>query len=408
MTEKTKKIGAIIAFVLSVIAIATALYFMFIRSPKQEPIEEELIDISDDGQASFPTTLDGSPIIKTETKGAGQLSEADEVAKGSITQTTELTTGPVYNTVIGTDGKSVQYYNRTDGRFYKIDENGNVVKLSDKQFPNLEQATWNKDSEKAILEFPDGSNIIYNFETEVQVTLPKHWEDFNFSPVGNEIVAKSLALDPNNRWLVTANDSGSHVVPFQELGNNADKVDVSWSPNDQVLAFARTGEPQGGFDRKMIIPIGKNNENLQGLVVEGSGFASSWSPSGKKLLYSVSGEISGNKPLLWTVDATASTMGNNRKSLGINTWVDKCTWASESVIYCAVPQNLPENAGIAGPLYRSLPDTLYKIDILTGSKSLIAIPETETTITNLVLSEDNSALYFTNGNTDLLEIIKLK
>jgi hypothetical protein len=409
MNERTKKIGMIVLFALSVIAIGTALYFMFFRTTNPEPLSDEPISITDDLSGGLPSTPTGSPsIVDDSDSGSGQLSEADEVAQGDVTQTTILTQSPVFNTVIGSDGSSVQFYDRNDGRFYKIDEEGEIVKLSEKQFPNLEEATWNKDSEKAVLEFPDGSNIVYNFETETQTTLPKHWEDFDFSPVSNEIVAKSLATDPGNRWLVTTNDNGSNVTAFQALGDNADKVQVNWSPNDQVVAFAKTADGLGSFDRKMIIPVGKNSENFQGLIVEGFGFSSSWSPNGRTILYSVAGDISDNKPLLWLVDGTSSTMGNNRRSLAINTWVEKCVWESDSTIFCAVPNNLPDNSGYEPSLYSGVADSLYKIDVTSGSRSLIAIPETDKAMTSLSLSSDSSSLYFTDANTGQLELIKLK
>jgi hypothetical protein len=135
--------------------------------------------------------------------------------------------------------------------------------------------------------------------------------------------------------------------------------------------------------------------------VEGLGFESVWSPNGKQLLYSVVGTYSDNKPLIWIVEATPSTMGENRRSLGLNTWVDKCTWGSSSTAYCAVPQDLPDNAGLSRSLYDSLPDVLYKIDFDTGRTTLIAIPEESTTITNLTVSSDESKLYYTNDDGQL-------
>ncbi|MBI4435468.1 PD40 domain-containing protein, partial [Candidatus Uhrbacteria bacterium] len=253
-----------------------------------------------------------------------------------------------------------------------------------------------------------GSNIVYNFDTEKQVTLPSHWEDFDFSPVADELAAKSIALDPQNRWLVVTSDDGSKTQSIQALGENEDKVQVNWSPNDQVVAFADTSNAiQGGVDRNVIYPVGKNKENFKGLVVEGLEFESLWSPNGKQLLYSVTGSYSNNKPLLWIVDATSSTMGDNRQSLGLNTWVDKCTWTSASVVYCAVPLELPNNAGLQRSLYANEPDALFKLDLSAGTSTLIAIPEEATAMNNLQISDDGSSLYFTNRSGQL-ELMRLK
>lgn len=408
MTERTKKILLVGGFIISVFVIAFALYAMFFRPAPPEPTVEEEVGVS---TGQLPSSIEAQIRAREEAEaeaGIGRLEEADEIARGGLTKTTELTTGAIYNVALGSDGESMNYYNASDGRFYTIDENGNVVALSDTQFPNAENVDWNKDSNKALIEFPDGSNIVYNFDTEKQVTLPSHWEDFDFSPVTDELIAKSIALDPKNRWLVVTSDDGSKTTSIQALGQNEDKVEVNWSPNDQVVAFADTSEAiQGGLDRKIIYPVGKNKENFKGLVVEGLEFESLWSPSGKQLLYSVSGEYSQNKPLLWIVDATSSTMGDNRHSLGLNTWVDKCTWSSSSVVYCAVPLELPPNAGLARSIYDNEPDALYKLDLSAGTSALVAIPAEETSMNSLQVSDDESLLYFTNTSGQL-ELMRLK
>ncbi len=408
MTERTKKILLVGGFIVSVFVIAFVLYRLFFQPAPPEPTVEGGAEISTGG---LPSAIEAEIRARQEAEqegGNGRLEEADEVAQGGLTQTTELTTGSVYNVVLGADGESMNYYNASDGRFYTIDENGNVIALSDTQFPDAETVEWNKDSNKALIEFPDGSNIIYNFDSEVQVTLPSHWEDFDFSPVTDEVIAKSIALDPQNRWLVVTSDDGSQTTSIQALGENEDKVDVNWSPNDQVVAFADTSDAiQGGVDRNVIYPVGKNKENYKGLVVEGLGFDSLWSPNGRQLLYSVAGSYSSNKPLLWIVDATSSTMGDNRQSLGLYTWVDKCTWSSASVVYCAVPLELPANAGLQRSLYEREPDALYKLDLSVGTSTLVAIPAEDTAMNNLQVSEDASVIYFTNTSGQL-ELMRLK
>ncbi|KKW33105.1 MAG: hypothetical protein UY76_C0009G0011 [Candidatus Uhrbacteria bacterium GW2011_GWA2_52_8d] len=394
-------------FILSVFVIAFMLYALFFRSAPPAPTVEEVPEIPD--LVGLPGSTEAQPRESgAQQGGTAGLEPADDVARGGLTQTTELTTGAVFNSILNGDGQTMNYYNATDGRFYTIDEDGTVVALSSAQFPQAQDVQWNKDSNKALIEFPDGSNIVYNFDTQRQTTLPAHWEDFDFSPVTDEILAKNIALDPQNRWLIITNEDGSKTQSIQALGENEEKVNVNWSPNDQVVAFASTAQAiQGGLDRNVIYPVGKNQENFKGLVVEGLGFDSVWSPNGKQLLYSVSGSYSNDKPLLWIVDASASTMGDNRRSLGLNTWVDKCTWSSSTTVYCAVPLNLPSNAGLARAVYQDKPDVLYKLDLLTETSTLIAVPAEETAMNNLQVSTDGSMIYFTNTSGQL-ELMRLK
>lgn len=408
MSERTKKILLIVGFVASVFLFAFILYRLFFTAPQDpatvgSPVDEESLT------GGLPeSVLEALREIEEATDTASSLTEADEVASGGLTQTTILTNTAITAPNTSTDGNGVSYYNEGDGRFYTIDEDGNIVALSDQQFPDAENVVWNKDADTVVVEFPDGSNIVYNFETEEQVTLPAHWEDFDFSPVQDEIIAKSMALDPSARALVITNADGSSTQAIAALGENGDKVDVNWSPNDQVVAFANTSDAiSAGLDRNMIFPVGKNDENFKGLVVEGLNFLGNWSPDGRTLLYSVVGNYSENKPLLWTVSATSATMGENRSSLGLTTWADKCTWVSSTSLYCAVPLEMPENAGLGRELYRTLPDGVYKVDLSSGRSTLVGIPADSTSINNISVSNDESELYFTN-DFGQLEIMQLK
>jgi len=406
MSERSKRVLLAIGFIASVFGIAIGLYYAFFRPAGPEPTVEPG---DEGGIGSLPTSeIAGERPETTPTPGAG-LPPAAEVAGGGRTVTTAITQGEVANVTLSGNGASVNFYNPNDGKFYTVDADGNLVLLSETKFPSAENVVWNKDSNKAVVEFPDGSNVVYDFETERQVTLPSHWEDFEFSPVSDELEAKSNAIDPNNRWLVTSNADGSNVKAFQALGENGDKVQVSWSPNDQVVAFSDTAASlSGGLDRKMILPIGLNGENYRGLTVEGLEFLPNWAPDGKRLLYSVAGDYSSNKPLLWVADATPATMGENRHSLGLNTWADKCTFTDSTTVYCAVPRSLPNNAGLQRVLYENYADSVYKIDIVENKVTLVAIPEEDVAMEDLRISDDGATLYFVSGNDGTLQTIRLK
>jgi len=408
MSERTKRILVVIGFIASVFGIGAALYFVFFKAPAPPAT---VSPAGEDASGTLPSSgaAGGRVIVPpagtvTGTKG---LPPAASVANGGRTTTTAITQSAVSFPTLGSDGKTMNFYNPADKKFYTVDKDGNLVLLSDKEFPSVENAEWNKDSDKAVLEFPDGSNVVYDFTEERQVTLPKHWEDFQFSPVSDEIEAKSMGIDPNNRWLVTTNDDGTNAKSFQALGENADKVTVSWSPNDQVVAFSDTADSMG-LNRKMILPVGMKGENFRGLTVEGLGFLSLWAPNGKQLLYSVAGDYSFNKPLLWLVDATPASMGENRHSLGINTWADKCVFATSTSVYCAVPRNLPENAGLQRTLYVDYPDNVYKLDTASSKVTLVAVPSKDTTMENLSVSDDGATLYFTGRDDGTLRTMRLK
>jgi hypothetical protein len=358
---------------------------------------------ADDGSGNVINPEDPSS-LPTTTPSLIPGKEIDPIASGGLTQTETLVTNPSSNITSSSDGKGLQYYDEYDGIFYTIDKDGNKVALSDRVFYSVREVAWSNDKKRAVIEYPDGANIVYDFEKEKSITLPKHWQEFEFSSDDKQIVAKSIGLDPENRWLMTANADGSGAERIEPLGNNADSVYPSWSPNNQSIAMFTEGID---LDRQNLYFVGKNQENFKSTIIEGRGFRSIWNEDGKQLLYSVYSNANDLMPGLWVVSAQGESIGQGRRSLGVNTWADKCVFSSSDNVYCAVPQNLEEGAGLFPELGKNTDDFLYKINISTGAKKIIAVPEEESTITNIVVSEDEKTLYFSDGKTKNVHRINL-
>jgi hypothetical protein len=95
-------------------------------------------------------------------------------------------------------------------------------------------------------------------------------------------------------------------------------------------------------------------------------------------------------------------MGQNRRRLNLNTWADKCTWASESEIYCAVPQGLPSNSGLQRNLFATLPDDIYRINLASGVSTKINLPNQNRPVRQPVLNADQTKLFFSDAETGQL------
>lgn len=308
---------------------------------------------------------------------------------------TKITDDSASYSSLGTNGQ-FRYQSTSDGKFYRLNTDGSVTALSDQVFYNVNKVTWAPNKNTAVLEYPDSSKIIYNFDTQKQVSVPKHWQEFSFAPDGAQIAAKSIGLSPENRFLITVNDDGTGTRLIEPMGENGSKVTVAWSPSRQTVALSQTGEPLG-LDRREVLFVGLNGENFKSTVVEGLDFMPAWSPTGKQLLYSIDSARQGFRPELWVVDAYGETIGGNRRSLQINTWANKCTFADDNTLYCAVPRSLPEGAGMAPEIAAGIPDDVYKIDLKTGVRSSIPVDK-EYQITNLSYNTKDNALYFTDAN----------
>jgi hypothetical protein len=402
MDEDKKRILFIIGFVTLTLIFGYTLYSLFF-APDPSPYQPPTTEVTP--QQEFPTAIEGQPIegipptgLPTELPSA-EITEADITAEKFAEQQqriNQIVTNPINNFNINARGEGV-FYDNIDNQFYKT-INGTTQKLDENIFYNVETVSWSPRQDEVIIEYPDGSNIYYNFETKKQVTLPKHWEEFSFSESGNQIAAKSIGLSPENRWLISSDPDGKNLTQIEPLGNNADKVIVDWSPNNQIVAMSLTGEPLGA-DRQELLFVGLNGENYQSTVIEGRGLVTEWSNDGNKLLYSVYSSRSDYKPELWIVNSSPNTIGTERKLLNLNTWADKCAFSSDRYIYCGVPIGLDTGAGFAPELADTLEDQIFRIDTISGASTEIQTDQF-VIVDSMHYNEKDNTLFFTDKVSD--------
>lgn len=402
MTITYKKAGLILLFLAITGIVGFLLFTLFFKSqPLPTPTPQQNVNPGSGLPQSNPGTF--TPTDLTE----GQLPDG---SSGSGTGSSTGTPNPETDTIseqasfatLNSSGLP-QFYNTSDNRFYTVNPAGELVTLSNQQFFGVDHVTWSPNGQRAIIEYPDGNNIRYDFSAESQVTLPQHWENFSFSPSGTEVAAKSIGLDPGNRWLVVSNDDGSRARTIEPLGENGDKVISSWSPNNQSIAFYVDGVD---FNRKEVYLIGQNGENFKSLITEGRGFQPLWAPNGNELVYSVYSADNDFKPSLWVVGAQGDTIGSNRRPLNLNTWAEKCSFNNND-LYCAVPLTLERGAGMFPAMAQNTQDLLYKINLSTGQRERINI-STTSSISNISLSADGTYLYYIEGGTNRLKKVKIR
>lgn len=406
MSDTLKRTLLIIGLIITTAILAFALYYLFKKvgplakiSPGQVTTTTETITLPGTGQRIQVPATTGTVSGALPTAGYIPSIESGYDQPDPITQLSDVAT----NYVSLNQSGNFRYYNEGDGKFYQLQTDGSTKPLSDQAFYNVQNATWANNADKAVLEYPDNSKIIYDFTKEKQVTLPKHWEDFSFSEDSTEIAAKSIGLSPENRWLVSINDDGTGSKIIAKLGDNADKVIVDWSPSRQAVGFALTGNPLGAY-RKEVYFIGLKGENFKSTIVEGMGFEPKWSSTGNKLLYSVYSQRSDLKPELWITNSYGQKIGSDRQSLLINTWANKCSFANDDTLYCAVPHSLPQGAGIKPEIAAGTADNIYKIDLTTGLKTLIPTGESYS-IDSISYDENTNRLIFVDeGKTGVFEV----
>jgi hypothetical protein len=417
---KFKKILLILAFAGIVVLAAILIWNLFFKreTPTTIPPEGE-----DSPGIGLPSSPDGEPIIgedgepgridpeepqepqEPQNPQAGVGQEASDTAIGGVTKVDNLVNSPTISPTLSKDGNSVQFYNEDDGKFYIVNENGDIIPFSDKVFHNVSNVNWAPNKTKAVIEYPDDSKIIYDFSTDKQVTIPKHWEDFTFSSDSEKLVNKSLGIDPDNRWLVISDSDGSQTEALEEIGLNDKWVIPYWQPNNQSVGMYTQGVDS---NRREVFFIGQNGENFKSTIVEGWNFEPLWSENGDKLLYSVASPKDNLIPKIWIVNATGNNIGTNRTNLQLETWASKCSFADNDTVYCAVPTDLDPMSGVfSDEMSKMTSDELYRIDISSGQKTLIATPEDDTNISSIVVDSNQETLFFTDSSGQIQKI-KLK
>ena len=385
------------------------IYVVFFKPPAEEQVNVngELVPVS-----VFPEISENinRPFEVENVNAFVGVPAIDTVAVGGNTLTETIMAEEAEQAMIAGNGTDMQYYDAEEGIFYRVTPDGEKIAMTDEIFKGVQEVEWSNDSNSAVLTFEDGFNIYYDFESKTQYTLPKEMEDFSFSPNDDQIGYKFMAIDEEDRWLGVINPDGSNPRGIVRLGDNEASVQVNWSPSGKALG---TYQEYADGDRQSVVPLGLHGENYKQMMVEGRDFNYEWSEDGKQMAYSVFGAYSDFKPTLWVVDAQGEDIGKNRVPLEINTWADKCTFASSTDMYCAVPDSLPTGAGYAREMADQTPDSIYRINIQTGSKSLVAIPTNSTgtqqyTVEDMYVSQDGSTLYFTDVNTKNINKLKLK
>lgn len=415
MSDRLKKILLISAFVLVVIGMVLAIYWVFFRpTGSVAPTNNANGSVNRLPNTNDRTNLNTSntpvsnlPIVEGENTNAGPT----HLAEGGVTIVDTIVAGNVGS--IASTGQGLQYYDQDSGQFYLISPDGSTkTLLTDAKYPQVQKVDWANDGKQAVLTFPDNSKVIYNFSTKKQTTLPTEYEGFSFAPDGSQLVSKYLDVNNrDNQWLVVTSNTGTNAQSVEPLGRNADYVTSSWSPNNEVIA---TYEKATNTDQSEIIFLGKNGENFPSATIPGKGFEPLWSPDGQYILFSAYSSSTNNNPHLYLMSGGSNTLGQNILDLGIDSWAHKCTFSQNGFsVYCAVPYYLNSGSGPQPSLSSGVPDNIYEINLARGTSNLIAMPvdnfgAQRFSIGALRLSPDESSLLFVDQQTGSVQRVQLK
>lgn len=407
-----KRVVQVVIFILVTIGIGFTIYWVFFRNLFN-------VGLTNRGNINGPTFPSANenrnvPVTNINVNVApGNLNisvNAGPTAAGGKTTATELVKTIPGAATTSPDGKDLLYYDPVTGRFYRVLPSGARVPLGGEAFPNADKVTWSPLKDKAILEFPDASKIVYDIRQNRQFTLAPEMENIDFSPSGDRITFKFMGVDEANSVLMVSKFDGSEAQTLEPLSDKASQFDVNWSPSGNVVALFHEST---GADGQRVVPIGLMNENFKSFDVPGRGFESTWSPDGQRMLYSIFTKATGYNPQLYLANGTTDNMGSSAVDLGLQTWSNKCVFGTGTDLYCAVPRDLEQGSALFPDVAKNASDDFYRIDLSTGSKKLIARPvdsngSSSFNAVNLGLSSDGSVLYFFDQKTNTMQKIQLR
>jgi len=408
-----KKIFIILGFIFLVVILVYIIIFFFFTDKKPEDTALDIDDIIFNA-GRFPDSGDRVPGrgVSTGPDGTGTFPQADLTARGSFTQVQVVTEYLVKDPRSASGG--IVYYDPREGYFYRQSDidSDNKTLLTDEKFFEVQSVAWSPNQSKAVIEFPDGSNILYDFTKRHKITLPSEIEDPVFTERSDQLVYKTKTNDDDFNWLVVSDSDGGNARFVEPLSDNVDFIQVEASPDSRVVAFY--GKPTGLSSSEVLL-LGQNGENFKSMKVTGLNYKGKYSPDGKRLIYHVVSPVTDYNPLLWVADGRAQSIGQKNFNLGIITWVDKCVFSFDSrFLYCAVASELPSGAGIDPDLFaHDSTDTFFKIDLDTGLKQQIAIPifsdgRRSFSVESIWLSEDESELVFWDFHTGGVYKVRLR
>ncbi|MFA5995133.1 MAG: hypothetical protein WCW27_06270 [Patescibacteria group bacterium] len=405
-----QRILLVSVLLIGAVFIGWLIYFIFFKPIFQTSTTNDNTAVVSNGQLP-DINLDNNPVLINTNNVNGGLPIIDAVARGKETLSAVVYNGETQSPTLNNTGL-VSFYNAADGKFYRVDANGNVIPISEQVFKGVNEVAWSNDNNKAVLQFEDGNKLMYDFTNKKQYTLNKDIQEVDFSANDTQIGFKYMVANTNDRWLGVSNPDGSQVQGIEPLGDNADKVIVDWSPSGKMIGTFQ--EYVDNINQK-VIPVGLKGENYKAFVVNGRGLQTKWSPSGDTMLYATYSTATNYNYTLGVAKVEGDTVGTSKTTLGLNTTVDKCAYnSSGTTLYCAVPTQQPTGAAIAPEKLDTVPHEIYRINLAAGTTEKIAIPADNVKgtslngINNVLVDANEKTLYYQEAVTKQLRKINLK
>ena len=315
---------------------------------------------------------------------------------------------------------ALRYVEKATGNIYQTF----VDKISERKFsgtliPKVYDAYFGNSGQSVTMRYlkPDGKTIetfVGNLPKEVLGGDTTELSDIKGSFLPNDV--KDLTTSPDNSKLfylfINGTGDGESIIGTTLNFGDSKKVQVFNSPFTEWLSqwpssntITLSTKPSANIPGYMYA-LDLTKKSLIKVLGNINGLTTLTSPSGKSVLYADSSLALA----LYHTDTRGAEL------LGLKTLPEKCVWGKvNDVVYCAVPK-LVETGEYPDAWYQgkvSFNDQFWKIDVKTGTTTLIFDPATlntgeEVDATKLSMDDGEKYLFFINKKDSYLWKLDLK
>lgn len=291
------------------------------------------------------------------------------------------------------------YYSKNTGKNISVDTNGaRKITLRDNEISGLADVFWSPDRVKAITKTVSQSGEInfsyYNYDNHTEVPFKKNLDNVAWQSSSNRIFYKFFDPRTKERTLNTADPDGSNWKELADLKYR--DISIAQIPGSSVVSFWNKPD---AFSKTYLDSMPISGGGRRALFSDKFGADYLWDNDGKWALVSHSDVQNGSKMQL----AIINQNGGEYKNLDFPTFVSKCVWSKNNdFVFCALPGGMPEKAILPNDYDEnkfSTVDTFWKVNVKTGEKTKIEIPEDTNQkfdAKNLFLNFEEKYLFFIN------------
>lgn len=333
----------------------------------------------------------------------------------------KLAQNPVAGYISTTIGSTtmIRYLEKQTGHSFDIDMStpSARMKVTNTTIPRLYQALFGKNGSSVLLRYLDSDNLIQTYSATIPAatSTAEIQGGVDLKGIFLTMGIKDVSVSPSADKIFTLVNFGDIVVGTISNVDGTKKSQVfsspftewlsSWTNDKTILLATKPSSVAPGY----VYALDVNSESFKKIYGGTNGLTAVLSPDGKNLLVS---ESSNGFPSLKIYGLESRSVSDT----GLKTIAEKCLWASNDTIYCAVPKTTPPaSGGYPDAWYQGLvsfSDSMWKIDSVVLSTDLVFdISENARApidATNLATDKGGSHLFFVNKNDSSLWSLKLQ